>query len=240
MARSGNLGATLGHFCRRTFSMCPRSPTQPLEPYGNRLVRAVVDVQSAESRCSLLLSLCSVQYRCMQPICSIKLLKPVSCSSCKTACGIYEAHSCVIAASQCCLCPLLSKRPSSIALLLCRKYISAASALCKKQYHVATFEGCVHCSCARSPWVPTLPFKLPQLPFVIVPSAFQVIYPLSTADAVAKEGLGEELTDASRKALEQRLDELMEAVRLSYLVTREGGWDANTEWGETLSLGTTP
>ena len=75
---------------------------------------------------------------------------------------------------------------------------------------------------------------------MIVPSAFQVIYPLSTADAVAKEGLGEELTEASRKALEQRLDELMEAVRLSYLVTREGGWDANTEWGETLSLGTTP
>ena len=61
---------------------------------------------------------------------------------------------------------------------------------------------------------------------------------MSTADAVAKEGLGEEVTESSRKALEQRLDELMEAVRLSYLVTREGGWDANTEWGETLSLGT--
>lgn len=72
----------------------------------------------------------------------------------------------------------------------------------------------------------------------MLPCAFQVIYPLSTADAVAKEGLGEEVTESSRKALEQRLDELMEAVRLSYLVTREGGWDANTEWGETLSLGT--
>jgi len=73
---------------------------------------------------------------------------------------------------------------------------------------------------------------------VTPPSALQVIYPLSTADAIAKEGLGEELTPPSLKALEQRLDELMEAVRLSYLVTREGGWDATTEWGETLSLGT--
>ena len=65
----------------------------------------------------------------------------------------------------------------------------------------------------------------------------QVIYPLSTADAIAKLGLGDEVTEDSRKALEHALDELMEAVRLSYLVTREGGWGAVTEWGETLSLG---
>ena len=65
----------------------------------------------------------------------------------------------------------------------------------------------------------------------------QVIYPLGTADAIAKEGLGSEVTEASRLALEQRLDKLMEAVRLSYLVIREGGWGAQTEWGETLSLG---
>lgn len=68
----------------------------------------------------------------------------------------------------------------------------------------------------------------------------QVIYPLSTGDAIAKEGLGSEVTQASRLALEQRLDKLMEAVRLSYLVTREGGWGAQTEWGETLSLGMWP
>lgn len=29
----------------------------------------------------------------------------------------------------------------------------------------------------------------------------------------------------------------MEVVRLSYLITREGGWGAVCEWGETLSLG---
>ena len=65
----------------------------------------------------------------------------------------------------------------------------------------------------------------------------QVIYPLSIADAVVKEGLGSEVTDSSRQALDQRLDELMEAVRLSYLVRREGGWGVTLEWGETLSLG---
>ncbi|DBA67674.1 TPA: hypothetical protein ACH3X2_001266 [Trebouxia sp. C0005] len=81
-------------------------------------------------------------------------------------------------------------------------------------------------------------FYVPQKPYTTIGTLReQVIYPLSTADAVAKEGLGEELTESSRKALETRLDELMESVRLSYLVTREGGWDANTEWGETLSLG---
>ena len=46
----------------------------------------------------------------------------------------------------------------------------------------------------------------------------QVIYPLSTADAIAKLGLGTEVTEGSRKALEQRLDELMEAVRLLLLL----------------------
>lgn len=65
----------------------------------------------------------------------------------------------------------------------------------------------------------------------------QVIYPLSVSDAIAKQGLGGEVTEASQQALEQRLDKLMEVVRLSYLVTREGGWGAQTEWGETLSLG---
>ena len=44
-------------------------------------------------------------------------------------------------------------------------------------------------------------------------------------------------SEAAKQALEQRLDGLMEAVRLSYLVKREGGWDSITEWGETLSLG---
>ena len=39
------------------------------------------------------------------------------------------------------------------------------------------------------------------------------------------------------QALDSRLDGLMMVVRLQYLVAREGGWSAQAEWGETLSLG---
>ena len=42
------------------------------------------------------------------------------------------------------------------------------------------------------------------------------------------------------QALDSRLDGLMLVVRLQYLVAREGGWGAQAEWGETLSLGTPP
>ena len=45
------------------------------------------------------------------------------------------------------------------------------------------------------------------------------------------------LQEAALAALEERLDGLMEVVRLSYLIKREGGWGAVCEWGETLSLG---
>ena len=38
-------------------------------------------------------------------------------------------------------------------------------------------------------------------------------------------------------ALDARLGALMGAVRLGYLVEREGGWEAVQEWGEVLSLG---
>ena len=38
-------------------------------------------------------------------------------------------------------------------------------------------------------------------------------------------------------ALDAKLDELMGAVRLAYLVAREGGWDASASWGNILSLG---
>lgn len=63
----------------------------------------------------------------------------------------------------------------------------------------------------------------------------QVIYPLAVADAATAE---EGATEAVRlQALDQRLDGLMGAVRLAYLVKREGGWDAAAHWGDTLSLG---
>ena len=42
---------------------------------------------------------------------------------------------------------------------------------------------------------------------------------------------------ARLQALDASLDGLMAVVRLQYLVAREGGWGAQAEWGETLSLG---
>ena len=45
------------------------------------------------------------------------------------------------------------------------------------------------------------------------------------------------LQEAALAALDERLDGLMEVVRLSYLIKREGGWGAVTDWGERLSLG---
>ena len=75
-----------------------------------------------------------------------------------------------------------------------------------------------------------------QTNFHLLPCSTQVIYPLSVSEAISKvsDGAGQA---EGKQALEQKLDSLMEAVRLSYLVKREGGWDSITEWGETLSLG---
>ena len=69
--------------------------------------------------------------------------------------------------------------------------------------------------------------------------AAQVIYPLDVATAVAREDAGRPESDAVSRAaaLDARLDTLMGAVRLGYLVEREGGWGAAAEWGEVLSLG---
>ena len=54
-------------------------------------------------------------------------------------------------------------------------------------------------------------------------------------EAAAKEKAGSHA--GNMKALEARLEGIMATVRLSYLVKREGGWDATASWGDTLSLG---
>ena len=54
-------------------------------------------------------------------------------------------------------------------------------------------------------------------------------------EAAAAQGKGSQ--KANFEALEARLDALMKTVRLSYLIQREGGWDAVASWGDTLSLG---
>ena len=63
----------------------------------------------------------------------------------------------------------------------------------------------------------------------------QVIYPLTIDAAAAREDAAD--SAARLQALDSRLDGLMAVVRLQYLVAREGGWGAQAEWGETLSLG---
>ena len=62
-----------------------------------------------------------------------------------------------------------------------------------------------------------------------------MIYPLTVEAAAARESPAD--SAARLQALDSRLDGLMAVVRLQYLVSREGGWDAQAEWGETLSLG---
>ena len=66
----------------------------------------------------------------------------------------------------------------------------------------------------------------------------QVIYPLTVEAAAARESAAD--STARVQALDSRLDGLMAVVRLQYLVSREGGWGAQAEWGETLSLGKLP
>ena len=77
-------------------------------------------------------------------------------------------------------------------------------------------------------------YYVPQRPYTTIGTLReQLIYPLTTAHARQRFG------DAPNPpaALDAALDNLMEIVRLQYLVEREGGWDSVQEWGETLSLG---
>jgi ABC-type uncharacterized transport system fused permease/ATPase subunit len=78
-------------------------------------------------------------------------------------------------------------------------------------------------------------YYVPQKPYT-TPGTLreQLVYPLTPAQACARFA-GEEGDPAA--ALDAALDALMEAVRLQYLVAREGGWGSTQEWGEVLSLG---
>jgi ABC-type uncharacterized transport system fused permease/ATPase subunit len=77
-------------------------------------------------------------------------------------------------------------------------------------------------------------YYVPQKPYTTIGTLReQVFYPLTQAHARQRFG---DAPDPPA-ALDAALDALMEVVRLSYLVEREGGWGAAGEWGETLSLG---
>ncbi|KAL9393556.1 hypothetical protein Peur_012841 [Populus x canadensis] len=84
-------------------------------------------------------------------------------------------------------------------------------------------------------------FYVPQRPYTCLGTLRdQIIYPLSrdeaevmTLELYEKGKLSTEITNM----LDSCLKNILENVRLNYLLEREGGWDANMNWEDTLSLG---
>ncbi|KAA3457390.1 ABC transporter D family member 1-like [Gossypium australe] len=85
-------------------------------------------------------------------------------------------------------------------------------------------------------------FYVPQKPYTCLGTLRdQIIYPLSHEEAKLKElklyGKGKSSADTTN-ILDARLKNILENVRLNYLLERdESGWDANLSWEDILSLG---
>ncbi|KAL1366138.1 ABC transporter D family member 1 isoform X2 [Arachis ipaensis] len=85
-------------------------------------------------------------------------------------------------------------------------------------------------------------FYVPQRPYTCLGTLRdQIIYPLSHEEAEIKAlklyGEGKKHAD-TKSMLDARLREILEKVRLSYLLEREkSSWDANLNWEDILSLG---
>ncbi|KAJ6733559.1 ATP-BINDING CASSETTE SUB-FAMILY D MEMBER [Salix koriyanagi] len=84
-------------------------------------------------------------------------------------------------------------------------------------------------------------FYVPQRPYTCLGTLRdQIIYPLSRDEAeVMALKLSEKGTQSTEitNILDTCLKNILENVRLNYLLEREGGWDANSNWEDTLSLG---
>ncbi|XP_037493879.1 ABC transporter D family member 1-like [Jatropha curcas] len=85
-------------------------------------------------------------------------------------------------------------------------------------------------------------FYVPQRPYTCLGTLRdQIIYPLSCDEAASMtlKLCGEDNTSVdTTEILDTRLKTILENVRLNYLLEREeGGWDANLNWEDTLSLG---
>lgn len=66
---------------------------------------------------------------------------------------------------------------------------------------------------------------------------YRFSFPLSFSEDFKCLNSGDKFAD-STNVLDMRLRTILENVRLSYLLEREeGGWDANLNWEDTLSLG---
>ncbi|KAF9678865.1 hypothetical protein SADUNF_Sadunf07G0080700 [Salix dunnii] len=84
-------------------------------------------------------------------------------------------------------------------------------------------------------------FYVPQRPYTCLGTLRdQIIYPLSRDEAevmtlkLSEKGMqSTEITNI----LDTCLKNILENVRLNYLLEREGGWDAKSNWEDTLSLG---
>ncbi|XP_065875932.1 ABC transporter D family member 1 [Euphorbia lathyris] len=85
-------------------------------------------------------------------------------------------------------------------------------------------------------------FYVPQQPYTCLGTLRdQIIYPLSRDEATSLTLRLLRKDDKSANVinmLDEKLRNILENVRLSYLLEREeGGWDANLNWQDTLSLG---
>lgn len=85
-------------------------------------------------------------------------------------------------------------------------------------------------------------FYVPQRPYTCLGTLRdQIIYPLSQEEAELRALNMHRIDgkfDDTTNILEMRLRTILENVRLLYLLEREeGGWDANLNWQDTLSLG---
>ncbi|KAA8546824.1 hypothetical protein F0562_003251 [Nyssa sinensis] len=84
-------------------------------------------------------------------------------------------------------------------------------------------------------------FYVPQRPYTCLGTLRdQIIYPLSRVEAeqmiLDLYGEGQKTVDAPN-ILDVHLKTILENVKLLYLLEREGGWDANQNWEDILSLG---
>lgn len=85
-------------------------------------------------------------------------------------------------------------------------------------------------------------FYVPQRPYTCLGTLRdQIIYPLSREEAEMRvfnlNGKGKKSVDTTN-ILDEHLKHILENVRLIYLLEREeGGWDANLNWEDILSLG---
>eukprot|EP00252_Welwitschia_mirabilis_P019071 TRINITY_DN4324_c0_g1_i1.p1 TRINITY_DN4324_c0_g1~~TRINITY_DN4324_c0_g1_i1.p1 ORF type:complete len:404 (-),score=99.02 TRINITY_DN4324_c0_g1_i1:418-1629(-) len=83
-------------------------------------------------------------------------------------------------------------------------------------------------------------FYVPQRPYTALGTLRdQIIYPLTLAEAISKtsRNIQQDADCNAAERLDQHLRNILENIRLLYLLEREGGFDATANWEDMLSLG---